>query len=638
MSKPKNKDDSRTKYMNGNKQLSIIVIFLFFIIPFLSAQEIEFIASVKPFVGLGENFNLTYTINAQAISFKGPNLSNFSVLSGPSTSTTSSIRSVNGRTSMSITYTFSYILQASKEGTFDIQPASVTVDRKSYESNPVTVKVVKNASGNQQGQSPNTFPQSRNPQQRSGVAETGSNDVLLKAFVTSANPYQGEGIVVTYKLFFKVNIGNVNITKFSSFPGFWSQNLISETDKMQPYKQMIDGEQYVVVDIRKIVLFPLKTGRLTIDPLELVCVAEIKRQTKTKTGDPFFDDFFNDSFFNNSYATVEKSLKSNPLVINVKPLPISDKPADFNGAVGNFSFRSEIDKTRLKTNEPITLKFIVSGQGNIQLIDKMNITFPPDFETYDPKITSDIKSAPSGISGSQTFEYLMIPRKPGRFNIKPVTFSYFDLSKQKYVQISSPQYSIDVEKGIGDATSLTYSGASKEDIKYIGSDIRHIKNQPLSLRKTGTLFFNSTLFYLWIFLPLLAFIVLVVFWRKRRERHANTLLMKNRKATKIARKRLKKADHFLKSNKQERFYEEISLALWGYLSDKFGISLAELSMDSVHEALVNKNVEEEIINQFTETLNNTDYARFAPGDKSLMMGKIYNEALELISKIERGLR
>jgi len=232
----------------------------------------------------------------------------------------------------------------------------------------------------------------------------------------------------------------------------------------------------------------------------------------------------------------------------------------------------------------------------------------------------------------------MIPRKPGKFSIKPVTFSYFDLAKQKYVRFNSPQYNIEVEKGTGEASTLTYSGASKEDIKYIGSDIRHIKNQPLLLRKTGTLFFNSTSFYLWLILPLLAFIGVIIFWRKQAKRRSDTLLMKNRKATKIARKRLKKADDFLKAGKQEEFYVEISQALWGYLSDKFGIPPAELSVDSIHEALVSKNVDEEIIRQFIETLHNTEYARFAPGEKSLMMDKIYNEALELISKIERRLK
>lgn len=599
------------------------------------AQEIEFTASAKPTVGVGENFTLTYTVNGQAMNFRGPNLSNFTLLSGPLTSQSSSIRSVNGRTSVSVNYTFSYILQAYKEGNFDIAPASVSVDGKSYQSNSVNVKVTKGGgqSGNQQ--------LGRGGQQRpgtgGGAAESNSNDVMVKAYLSEANPMQGEGIVVTYKLFFKVNIGNVNITKFSSFPGFWSQNLIGENDKQQPYKQMIDGQQYVVVDIRKTALFPLKSGKLVIDPLELTCVAEIKKQTKTKTGDPFFDDFFNDSFFNNS-VTVEKSIKSNPLVVNVKPLPSEGKTDDFNGAVGEFTFKSELDKTQLKTNEPLNLKFVVSGKGNIQLIDKMNVTFPPDFETYDPKITSDVKTGAAGISGSQTFEYLIIPRKPGKFTIKPVTFTYYDLAKRKYVSFSSPQYTIDVEKGSGDAGALVYSGASKEEIKYIGSDIRHIKNQQLSLSPIGDVLFLSTIYWVLLLLPLVLFLAFLVYWRKQNKERSDVALMRNRKATKIAIKRLKKGHDYLKSGKHAEFYEEISRALWGYLSDKFGIPLADLSMDSIYEALVHKNVQEDIVNQVKETLTDTEFARFAPGDKTLAMGQTYEKALELISKIERELR
>ena len=618
--------------------ISTWVVLFFSWIGTVNSQEIQLTASAKPIVVVGENFTLMYSVNGQAMNFRGPNLSNFTLLSGPLTSQSSSIRSINGRTSVSVSYTFSYILQAYKEGTFDIPQASVLVDNKTYQSNGLTIKVVKNSGGNQpQGQVQGTNPQGTGNQQRPGAAESGSNDVMTKASVTNASPYQGEGIIVTYKLYFKVNIGNVNITKFSSFPGFWSQNLISENDKQQPYKQMIDGEQYVVVDIRKVALFPLKGGKLVIDPLELNCVAEIKKQTKTRTGDPFFDNFFNDSFFNNS-VTVEKSLKSNPLVINVKSLPSEDKPSDFNGAVGNFTFRPEIDKTKLKTNEPINLKFVIAGQGNIQLIDKMNVNFPPDFETYDPKITSDIKTGQGGISGSQTFEYLMIPRKPGRFIIKPITFSFFDPGKHRYISFTSPQYTIDVEKGTGDATNITYSGASKEEIKYIGSDIRHIKNQPLQLCLIGSVFFLSTTFFLLLIIPLVVFILLVILWKKQHKQRSDIRLMRNRKATKIASKRLKKAHDNLKAGKQEEFYIEISQALWGYLSDKFGIPLAELSMDSIHEALVKKNVQEEIISQFAEALTDTEFARFAPGDKSLAMGKTYEKALELISKIERELR
>lgn len=623
------------------KGIIVLLVLIFFTRWSGSAQDIEFTGTAKPEVVIGETFTLTYTINAQGQQFKGPALNNFNLLSGPNTSTTSSIRSVNGRTSMSIMYTFVYLIQAIKEGTFEIPKASVTVDHKVYQSNSLTIKVVRNAGGGQsQNQPPvqNSYPPSGGSRQNPGSVQAGSNDVFLKAFISNANPLQGEGIVITYKIYTKVPIQQITINKISSFPGFWSQSLSKENEKFTQYNQTIDGQQYVVADIRKIALFPLKSGKLIVDPLEVQCVAQIKRQSKQKTGDPFFDDFFNDPFFNNSMASVEKALKSNPVIINVRPLPTNDKPSDFSGAVGVFSFKTELDKTRLNANEPVNLKCTVTGEGNIQLIDKMNVTFPPDFDSYDPKVTSDIKTTANGISGSQTFEYLVIPRKPGKFSIKPITFSYYDLTKKKYISLTSPEYSIEVEKGNGEQSVVTYSGQAKEDIKYIGSDIHFIKNQPMQLHLTGSLFFGSLPFYLLILIPLLLFILLVAYWKQQVARHSNAILMRNKKATKVAKRRLKKAHDSLKANKEEVFYEDISQALWGYLSDKFSIPLAELSMDSVSEALVNKNVRVEIINQFKSTLNNTEFARFAPGEKSMMMEKIYNEALNVISNNERELR
>ncbi len=601
-------------------------------------QNIEFTASSKPVVAVGETFTLSFTLNAQGNGFRLPNFQGFNILSGPNTSTTSSIRSINGRTSMAITYTYTYYLQANKEGAFEIPAATVSVGNKSYTSNTLTIKVVKNPNSSAPPSGYGMQGQSSGSQHQQNQVNSGTNDVFIKAFSSKNDPMQGEGIVVTYKIFTKVPIAQINISKLSSFSGFWSQNLIRENDKLQQSTQTIDGQQYLVADIRKIALFPLKSGRLVIDPLQLECVAQVKRQSKSRTGDPFFDDFFNDPFFNPSTANVEKTLTSNALVINVRPLPEAGKPSDFSGAVGNFTFNTEIDRTRLKANEAINLKCVISGKGNIQLIDKLNVVFPPDFETYDPKVTSDIKTSGAGINGSQTFEYLVIPRKPGRFTIKPINFSYFDLEKRKYITLNSPQFSIEVEKGTGESSVITYSGANKEDIKYIGSDIRHIKDKPFVLSRQGTFFFGSMTFWLLLLIPFLLFLAVIIMGRKLSERRSDTILMKNLKATKIARKRLRKAENFLKTGDQEEFYIEISQALWGYLSDKFSIPMAELSIDSVYEALVRKNVKEEIIRQFIETLNNTEFARFAPGQKTVNMERIYNEALEIISKIERELK
>ncbi|MCX6283245.1 MAG: BatD family protein [Bacteroidetes bacterium] len=598
------------------------------------SQDVSFQGSAKSTVSIGESFTLTYTLNSQGGDFRGPRLNGFDVISGPFTSTSSSIQSVNGRTTMSVRYSFQYILQANKEGTFDIPPATVTVDRRTITSNSVAIKVVRNAAGQPGGNS----GQSSGNSQQQGNVQTNPNDVMLKAYVSNTNPLQGEGISVTYKIFTKVPVSQIMFSKEPSFPGFWSQNLTKEKEKLQQYTQVIDGQQYIVADLRKYTLFPLKSGKLIIEPLELVCQAQIKRQSKSRTGDPFFDDFFNDSFFNTSYTPVEKSLRASPLNINVRPLPASGVPEDFAGAVGNFNFHTELDRTKVKTNEAINLKCVVSGEGNLQLIDKLNITFPPDFETYDPKISNDLRSSEKGVSGSQVFEYLIIPRKPGKFNLKPISFSFYDLKKMKYITLTSPEYTIEVEKGSGEAANVTYTGANHEEIKYIGSDIRHIKNQVFALSTGGNYFFGSPAFILWLILPLVVFVTFVLLFRKFSERRSDVVLMKNLRATKVARKRLRKAEIYFKEQKQKEFYVEISQALWGYLSDKFSLPIAELSIDTVRQTLISKEVGEELIQNFLDTLNNTEFARFAPGEKSDNMERIYNEALAVISRIERELR
>jgi hypothetical protein len=615
---------------------AILVTTLFLIVAFDAArsQDIQFSASAKSVVAEGETFTLSYTVVGQATGFKGPRINGFEVLSGPNSSTMSSIRAINGRTSMTITTTYTYLLQAVREGSYDIPAATVTIDQKSYNSNVVTIRVVKNTAGSGNSQS---APQGSQSQQGQS-AQSGSNDVFVKAFVSNASPVMGEGVIATYKIFTRVQIAQLNINKISSFQGFWSQNLLNENDKLVQSRQTIDGELYTVAEIRKVALFPLKSGKLVIEPLELECLAQIRRQTKTKTGDPFFDDFFNDSFFSNSYATIEKKLKSNSLVVNVRPLPTEKRPADFGGAVGNFTFNSSVDKTQYKTNDPITFKFTVTGSGNIQLIDKLPVSFPPDFEAYDPKVTSNVNTTSAGVSGSQVFEYLVIPRKPGKFIIKPVPFTYYDLNKKQYVTLLSAEYTLDIARGSGDQSAVTYSGAGKEDIQYIGSDIRFIVSKPFTLHAAGTRFFGSAFYFLLLAVPLVLFVLMWFYWRKELARRSDTTLMKNRKATRVAIKRLRKAEGFLKQGKQDPFYEEIYQALWGYLSDKFGIPLSELSADTVNDMLKSKNVSEALIGQFSSTLNETEFARFAPGDKILRMDETYQKALEIISRIERELR
>ncbi|MBM3436230.1 MAG: protein BatD [Bacteroidetes bacterium] len=609
---------------------SAILLFLITWFSVATGQGVKFSASAPASVQTGDRFNLVYTLNAEGRNFRGPAMDGFNVLSGPNTSQSSSIQIINGKVARSVEYSFTYVLAAGQEGDFEIPPAQVVVEGTSYESNPVKIKVVKGSSGSQ-GQ-----PGTSQGKSSSGSYGDLKNDVFIRAVANKTSPMLGEQIIVTYKLYFRINISAPEFRKEPSFMGFWKTDLNKDRQSYVQYTETYNGQQYNVAEIKKYALFPQKSGKIEIEAANAVCQGQVREQGQ-RNRDPFFDSFFNDPFFNR-YKTVEIPLIANAVSIHVNTLPTANRPADFSGAVGSFEFISSIDKTSLKANEAINLRFTVRGKGNIELVDKLPISFPPDFEVYDPKISSDINVSEDGVSGSKTFEYLIIPRTQGTFTIKPVTFSFFDLKQQFYKTILSPEYTINVSKGEGSAGNVTYSGVNQADIKYIGSDIRHIKTRGLNLVPAGSYFFGSSLFYVLFLAPIVLFILFVFTMKKELKKRSNIALMRNRKATKVAQKRMKKAHVFLKENNKDQFFEEVSQALWGYLSDKFSIPLSNLSMDTVRDALLVKEVNEVTINQFIETLDHCEYARFAPGENNSEMDKVYNEGIKIISQIENELK
>ena len=625
----------------GRRRISpkgwLVILFMIMegMVPLVSsAQSIQLTASARQAVSVGEQFRLTFTVNADGRDFKAPALGDFYVLSGPNPSTSSSIQIINGQVSRSVTLSYTYILQAIKEGDFQVQPAIITVDGKQYESKPLTIKV--SAAGGQAPQS-QPAPPSSAPRQPEELGNVGQSDVFIRTSVNKKNPYQGEEIIVSHKIYTRVGISQYGVEKFPSYNGFWTQELQNLQEEPNKYNEIINGQEYLVAEINKVALFPIKNGSLTIEPLELNIVAQVRKPSRGRSNDPF-ENFFNDPFFSGGYQNVQKRIASNPVNIDVKPLPASNQPADFKGVVGKYTFKSNIDKTDVEVNEAINLKLTVLGEGNIKLIDELNVSFPPDFEVYDPKTSFNLNKNKQGISGVKTFEYLIIPRNPGNFKIKPVAFSYFDPDQGVYVSQTSPAYDIDVRKGSPSGPGITYSGVVQEDVHYIGSDIRHIKNNPVVLQVTGKSLFGSIAHILLIVVPLLLAIFVTLFMRQQLRKRSNIRWMKTQKATKVARMRLKMASTYLRSLQEKEFYNEISQALWGYISDKFNLPLAELSMDSVYETLKDKNIKDTIIEQFIETLNHCEYARFAPGGTSENMDKIYEEALNVISKMERELK
>jgi len=612
------------------KNFVLTILSFSFLITAVIGQSVQFTGSAKNVVRTGEHFNLIYKVNAEGSNFRGPDIKNFNVLTGPHTSQSSSVQIINGKVSRTVEYTFTYMLSAGEEGIFELPPAQINVDGKIYKSNPVKIQVVKGAS--QQGQQG-----SQGNQQGGTTTQDFKDDVFIRAVVNKRNPMQGEQIVVTYKLYYRINISAPEFTKEPSFKGFWKNDLMKDRQSYVQYTENYKGQQYNVAELKKFALFPQRSGKIVIERADAICQAQVRAQNQQRSRDPFFDNFFNDPFFNR-YKTVEIPLKVNAISINVKPLPTSNRPGDYSGAVGNFNFNASIDKTELKANEAINLKFIVSGTGNVELVDKINVTFPPDFEVYDPKIIKNINISGNGVSGRKTFEYLIIPRTQGEFKINPVKFSFFDLAKKSYVTLTSPEYTINVAKGDGSQADVAYSGINQADIKYIGSDIRHIKIKGTQLDLIGSFFFGSTIFYILLIVPIVMFILFVIFMKNELKKRSNIALMRNRKATKVAKKRMKQAHLFLKENNKEKFYVEVSQALWGYLSDKFSIPIANLSMETVSDTLTNKGVKEETIKQFIETLNNCEYVRFAPGDSSSAMENIYNESVNIISLIENELK
>jgi hypothetical protein len=578
---------------------------------------------------------LTYSINANPSGFKPPVFNNFSFLGGPSTSNSSSIQIVNGKVNQNITLSYTYFLQASSAGTFTIEPAKATVDGKSYTSNPVTIQVIgsgnskqnQNQNQNSQNSKPGTSKQNQNKTENVPV-DAGDENLFIRVLVDKTTVYQGEAIVATIKIFTKLNLSNASLTDLPAYGGFFKQDIEIPQPKLE--RENVNGVIYGTAVFNKVLLFPQKTGEITIGPATSECVVQ---QQVNRRAQSIWDDFWGQQ-----YAEVKKTIKSKPVKITVKPLP-AGSPSSFNGAVGNMTFKATLDKNKVKTNDAISLKITITGSGNLKLIEPIKPEFPPDFEVYDPKTSTNIKNSPSGAVGSKTFDYLIIPRHSGDFTIPSLEFSYFDLPTKKYKKFSSDEFKISVAKsGDEEGGPSVVSGLSKEDVKFIGKDIRFIKQGKEKLRQKNDLLFGSLLFYSIYAGSFLLFMFIIFFWRKKIQEAANIVRVKNKRANKVAKKRLKAAAAFLKNNKREPFYDELLQAIWGYMSDKLAITVSELSRDKAMEMLVNYNIDDELKNKFIELLDTCEFARYAPSNVEHEMDKTYQKAVEIISKFEQKIR
>ena len=604
------------------KKLIIILMALIAYSTQMLADKVSFTASAPDAVVVGDQFRLSYTITTQKVKdFRAPSIKGFDVLMGPSRSQQSNTQIVNGNVTSTSSITFTYILMANNAGEYTIPGASIVADGDQMVSNSVRIKVLPQ----DQGDSNSSSSSSTHSSSGTGVS---NQDLFITASASKTNVYEQEAFVLTYKIYTRESNLQLNNAKLPDFKGFHSQE-IEMTTNARWTPEHYQGRNYYTTVYRQFVLFPQQSGKLYIDPAQF----QMTVGKPVQSDDPF------DAFFNGGSNVIEikKSISTPKIAINVNPLP-AGKPADFSGGVGEFNISSSINNKELKTNDAITIKLVISGTGNLKLISNPEIKFPDDFEVYDPKVDNQVRLTREGLTGNKVIEYLAIPRHAGTYKIPGVSFSYFDIRSKSYKTLKTEDYVVNVEKGAGNADQVIANFTNKEDLKVLGEDIRYIKQNEVTLQPKGSFFYGSMSYWLFYIIPALAFIIFFIIYRKQAAENANVAKVRTKKANKVATKRMKLAGKLLSENKKDAFYDEVLKALWGYISDKLNIPVSRLSKDNIEEKLRNHGVSEELIKDFLNALNDCEFARFAPGDESQAMDKVYASSIEVISKMENSIK
>lgn len=570
-------------------------------------------------VAVGEQFRLTYTVNTDNVEeFRAGNIPEaLEVLMGPSTSSQSSFQMVNGKTSSSSSVTFTYIVCANKAGNYTIPAARAKVDGKQMHSNVLHVKVSGSASSSQQGRG-----------QRSGNdsgAQTSSghisgNALFMKVSANKSRVHEQEPILLTYKVYTLVNLTSLT-GKMPDLKSFYTREVPLPQQKSF-HIETLNGRPYRTVTWQQYVMFPQTTGKLEIPSLDYEGMVMLENRDV----DPF-EAFFNGG---SGYTEVKKVIKAPGLTVTVDPLPA--RPSNFSGGVGTFSLSASLDKDKVKANDPVTLRIVVSGVGNMKLIKQPTIVLPKDFDQYDAKVTDKTKLSTNGIEGNMVYDVLIVPRHQGTYELQPVEFVYFDTKSGSYKTLRSQPFTLKVQKGNGGG-SRTYAS---EELQQVNKDIRYIKTGDLRPVTLGDSFFASLAYWIVLAVLLGTFVTLFVVFRQRAIDRADIVKMRGKRANKVASRRLRKAAKLMKANSQNEFYDEVLRALWGYVGDKLNIPVAQLSRENISAQLNGRGATADTIQLFLGALDECEFARYAPGDAHGNMNKVYDAAVEAITSIEKG--
>lgn len=587
----------------------------------IAAAAQRLVADAPAEVAVGEQFRLTYTVNTQNVNgFRvGTIPAELEVLMGPSTSSQSSFQMVNGHTSSSSSITYTYIICANKTGTYSIPAAHISVGGKTIASNQLRIKV---SGASRQG------AQGQQGQGEGGLRPAGSrisgSDLFIKVSANKRRVHEQEPILLTYKVYTLVDLTSLK-GNMPDLKGFHTQEV--QLPQQKSYKiETVNGRPYRTVTWSQYVMFPQITGKLEIPSITFDGIVI----QQNRDVDPF-EAFFNGG---SGYVEVKKKIKAPGLTIQVDPLPV--RPAGFSGGVGSFTISAQLNKTDIKANNPVTLRVIVSGRGNLKLIKKPEVKFPKDFDTYDAKVTDKTKLTSNGVEGNMVYDFLAVPRNQGKYEIPPIEFVYYDTETNAYKTVKTQAFTLNVAKGSGSASVSDYTGDAADD--QLNKDIRGIKTGDADVHDIGDFFFGSTAY--WVAMCVLAaiFLSLFVVFRHRAIANANIDRMRGKKANKVATKRLKKANRLMLDGKASLFYDEVLRALWGYVGDKLSIPVEKLSRENISQRLAERSVGDETIALFIGALDECEFERYAPGDVKGNMSKTFEAAMTAIMRIEETMK
>lgn len=579
------------------------------------AEDVRFSVDGPRQVIQGQQFQLEYTLyNASGKDLNLPDFTGCKVLyQGTSSGTSVSI--VNGNVNRQTTETHVITLRAEKEGSYTFSPATISANGRTYSSNTWKLTILP----------PDKTSASSGSNRQAGGQSSDDTALFIRTVLSKTRVYEQEALLATIKLYTRASGVQAQNYSFPSFEGFVVQDIDlpqNTSFELENY----NGVNYKMAILKQCLLFPQRSGKITITPGTF----EFQVESFQLVNGPFGPMRVPQG--------VERTVSSNAVTVDVLPLP-SGKPASFIGGVGDFTLSSSISSTHVKANEAITLKLVFKGSGNLKYLKNPELKLPNDFDTYDPKVDLSVKATAGGVSGTRTVEYTTIPRFAGTFKIPAVEVSYFDTKLKEYKTLRTEEYEVTVDKGAPGSGGKTVSNFSnKEDLKLLNQDIHYIKLNKMKLVQTPAVYIDQWVYWLWYILPAVAFIVFVFINRKQAKANANVALMKNKKANKVALKRLKIAGKYLKNHDKEHFYDEVLKAVWGYLSDKLNIPNSELTKDNVAAELAKYGAGEELIAEFNDILGRCEFAQYAPAQSNEAMDELYNHTVEAIGKMENTVK